>query len=347
MGQPKTPIIVFKIALVSIIIGTGVFGLIAQAVDFQSPSFILRDPVITTEGGRSISASFEYYSSTGQPTIGESTSGSFIHRAGFLYFEEVAPLPPITLGSLGPGTIPGAAAVFLGKAYPQSTVILLKDGQIAGTGHADGAGNFSLDIGGLSVGDYLFSLYGRDYTGKTSRLISFSVSVVFDTTTTIRDVVIPPTISVDKRQVAQGEIIDLFGQSVPRVAITIVVKTPTGQFPLETISDQQGRYRYSLDTSSLDFGNYSAVAEASLEGSFSNIASAAAFFIVGKETILEEPVVCPPKGDLNTDCFVNLVDFSILIYWFGTPNVSARVDLNGDGKADLVDFSIMAYYWTG
>ncbi|MCH7828250.1 hypothetical protein IH982_00030 [Patescibacteria group bacterium] len=344
MGLWKARSVAFVGAFVLIFISGGVFGFLAHAVDFSSTNFILRDPVITVEGGRSTSASFEFLSSTGQPIIGESTSAGFIHRAGFLYFEEVSVALPPPLATLSPQ---GPSVVFFGKAYPDSEVILLKDGQIAGTAQADGAANFSLSTGALSTGDYLFSLYGRDYTGRSSRLISFSVSVVFNTTTTIRSVIVPPTIAVDKRQVAKGEFIDLFGQSVPAADIVILVKTPTGEFSVQTVSGQQGRYRYSLDTSSLEFGDYSAVAEASLQGSFSGIASAAVNFTVAAETILKEPIVCPFGGDLNGDCLVNLIDFSILIFWFDRPNVPSRVDLNGDGKADLVDFSIMAFYWTG
>jgi hypothetical protein len=56
------------------------------------------------------------------------------------------------------------------------------------------------------------------------------------------------------------------------------------------------------------------------------------------------------KPDLNCDKKVNLIDFSILAYWYKRPltkEAKQKVDLNGDGKVDLVDFSIMAYYWTG
>lgn len=63
---------------------------VLSATDYQSDSFILRDPVISVEGGRSSSASFEYYSSTGQTDTGESTAASFIERAGFLYFPTVS-----------------------------------------------------------------------------------------------------------------------------------------------------------------------------------------------------------------------------------------------------------------
>ncbi|MCI0542615.1 hypothetical protein L0Y69_02605 [bacterium] len=66
----------------------------------------------------------------------------------------------------------------------------------------------------------------------------------------------------------------------------------------------------------------------------------------------ETPGICFRKGDLNDDCKVDLVDFSIAAYWYKKP-LSERFlaieekKLNGDGKVTLRDFSIMAYYWTG
>ena len=50
-------------------------------------------------------------------------------------------------------------------------------------------------------------------------------------------------------------------------------------------------------------------------------------------------------ADLNGDGRVNLADFSILLYYWGTSNPTA--DLNGDGVVDLSDLSILLYYWTG
>ena len=62
--------------------------------------------------------------------------------------------------------------------------------------------------------------------------------------------------------------------------------------------------------------------------------------------IIPTPTKCNGKADLNHDCKVNLVDFSIMAYWYGRANPPASVDLNGDKKVNLIDFSIMAYYWT-
>ena len=50
-------------------------------------------------------------------------------------------------------------------------------------------------------------------------------------------------------------------------------------------------------------------------------------------------------GDLNGDGKVNLIDFSILLFYWGSDNACA--DQNSNGKVDLVDFSILLYNWTG
>ena len=48
-------------------------------------------------------------------------------------------------------------------------------------------------------------------------------------------------------------------------------------------------------------------------------------------------------GDLNNDGYVNLTDFSILLFYWNTSNANA--DLNDDGIVNLTDFSIMLFHW--
>ncbi len=70
--------------------------------------------------------------------------------------------------------------------------------------------------------------------------------------------------------------------------------------------------------------------------------SKAMSFYVGKSA--SNTGVCP-GADLNKDKKVNLIDFSILLFYWGTNNTCA--DQNKNGKVDLIDFSIMLYNWTG
>lgn len=50
--------------------------------------------------------------------------------------------------------------------------------------------------------------------------------------------------------------------------------------------------------------------------------------------------------DLNADNRCDLIDLSILLYYFDHPvPPGARQDFNRDGKVDLIDVSILFYYW--
>ena len=61
-----------------------------------------------------------------------------------------------------------------------------------------------------------------------------------------------------------------------------------------------------------------------------------------------EPGFIPSKADINNDGVVDLVDLSILLYYYNkTADVQTRYDFNEDGKVDLIDISILLYYWTG
>jgi len=81
-------------------------------------------------------------------------------------------------------------------------------------------------------------------------------------------------------------------------------------------------------------------------------------------TLLPTPRLTPPPflaiADLNADGRINLIDASILFYWWAkpvTPYALAAIsktsfdfaspDINNDTKVDIIDLSILLYYWTG
>ena len=254
--------------------------------------------------------------------------------------------PPPSGAPIG-GTYAIPMVIFEGKASPESTVILLKDAQIVATTKADDKANFRITLGGFSSGNYIFSAYSEDKEGIRSSLLVFLVNIKKDTITKVSGIFIGPTVEIDKEEVKKGEDLMIFGRSVPRADIRISIKSGGKEFSFNTIADSQGKYSYSLDTTFLDFGRYQITVAALFENLSSNL-SKIIDFIVGTKTIFKkEPSKCPPVGDFNNDCLVDLVDFSILVHWFDRPNPPAHVDLSKDGKVDLVDFSIMAYYWTG
>ena len=165
-------------------------------------------------------------------------------------------------------------------------------------------------------------------------------------TTNIGSVFIAPTIAVDKSEVRKGDNLAIFGQSVASSDIIISVNSEE-EFFAKTISDKDGIYLYNFDTSALELGSHGAKSRASIGNQLISSFSHLVDFKVGTQNVFAEEKKAIEKGDLNNDKRVNLVDFSIIAFWFNKPTPPATVDLNSDGKINLVDFSILAFYWTG
>lgn len=261
--------------------------------------------------------------------------------------------PPPPSGGGGGGYIPPVITqvIFEGKAYPKSEVTLLKDAQVSATTIAGQDANFKITLSGLSAGNYIFSVYAEDSEGRRSSLLTFPLGITAGATTNVSGIFISPTIATDKEEVKRGENIAVLGQSAPLGEITISINSEE-EFFVKTKADKGGVYLYNFDTSVLEIGRHFTKSKAALDGAISSFGKAVSF-IVGSKTILAKPVKkCGGKADLNNDCRVNLVDFSIAAYWYKRP-LSAEFKkieaerLSGDAKINLVDFSIMAYYWTG
>ena len=267
------------------------------------------------------------------------------------YTTTTTTLPPIGGGDGGGYVAPAETKInFSGKAYPQSTVTLLKDAQVAATTIAGTDANFTMSLTGLSAGNYIFSIYSEDNKGNRSSLLTFPVGVTFGVITNVTGIFIAPTIDVDKEEVRRGENIAIFGQSLPVANITIQISSGEEIF-VKTVSDSGGVYLYNFGTEVLDYGNHFTKSKSAKDKEISSFSQAVGF-LVGTKTVLKKTTKCPPKADLNNDCRVNLVDFSIAAYWYkrSISVAFAAIEaqkLNNDGKIDLVDFSIMAYYWTG
>lgn len=246
------------------------------------------------------------------------------------------------------GIITGAS--FSGMAYPGSRIFLLKDGQAVASTFAGGDAGFKITLTGLSAGSYTFIIYAEDTAGRRSTLFAFPITLSIGVITDISGIFIAPTIAIDKEKVKKGDNLSIFGQSVPGGEVSISVHSNPEMF-VRAPTDKRGGYIYNFDTSVLDFGDHLTKSKGLKTGEISSFGKTLAFS-VGNETIfIDDKIIknknlCNVIADLNKDCRVNLVDYSILAFWYKKPSVPANVDLNHDGKVNLIDFSIMAYYWT-
>lgn len=262
------------------------------------------------------------------------------------------PNPQAPGGGGGGGTVenqydnPTTSVVFEGRAYPKSIVTILKDAQVAATTIAGSDARFAITLSGLSGGNYIFSIYGEDSKGVRSSLLTFPASVTPGATNKVSGIFVAPTISVDKVEVARGENIAIFGQTNPNSEVTISVHSDQEYFN-KVKSDSAGAYLYNFDTTPLEDGQHLAKSRSSVDAEISSGSLVAGFFVGAKNILIELPKSFILKGDLNGDGRVNLVDFSIISYWYKRPSPPISADLNGDGSVNISDFSILAFNWTG
>jgi hypothetical protein len=283
----------------------------------------------------------------------EDALGNIIATSSQVSTTPVAPyVPPSGGGGGGGGYFAPTSITFDGRAYPRSTVTLLKDAQIVATTVAGADANFQISVPSILAGNYIFSIYGEDNRGVRSSLLSFPVSITSGATTRVSGIFIAPTILVDKSEVKLGDTITIFGQTVSSAEVLINVNSEE-EFFFKIKATADGMYVHQMDTSPLNIGSHSAKSKAiATDEAISSFSSAVAFTVGTKNILAQVPKKCPAKGDLNNDCRVNLVDFSIASFWYksvlSTAFKAIEIEkLNGDGKVNLTDFSIMAFYWTG
>lgn len=233
--------------------------------------------------------------------------------------------------------------VIRGKSYPHSDVHILVDGVVIGIVQTDAKADFYFETNEVTPGVASFSFWSEDKDGLKSTLLSLTFRVVSRAVTTITGVYIAPTIDIDKQSVIRGEDVTIFGQTVPETQVKIHINSEN-EFIKTASSSEVGDWSLLFDTEPLeeDFHTAKALFEIEADGNViqSGFSRSISFYIgrVGGEAACAE-------GDLNKDGRVNLTDFSILLFYWGTDNACA--DQNQNGIVDLVDFSIMMYYWTG
>ena len=305
---------------------------------------------------------------SGEECDGNALSGATCHSKGFTsgilscttscFFDVTSCVytPPTSSGgggnSRGRGIQNSAQIVLTGKAYPQSEVTVLKDAVVVATTIADDNANFQVAVRGLAAGTYIFSMYSEDDTGVRSALFTFPVTVTRGILAKIGSIFVSPTVTSDKTEVKQGDLIVFFGQSYPNSEVTIEVNSAQKFFVKSPVS-ADGVFLHRFDSSPLELGGHHVRARSTDDEQIST-QSAAYAFTVGTENIYTTTTVssCPKKADMNSDCKVNLVDFSIVAFWYKreisqTFRLREKEHLNGDGLVNLVDFSILAFYWTG
>lgn len=279
---------------------------------------------------------------------------SFAHRSHALVVTEnrsisisaevSSGLPTPTSGGGGGSSSSEYGALKLsGKAYPFSSIVVLKNGQEFASSRADIFSRFSINILDIIPGTYTFSVRASDGEGRQSVLHTFPLIINKNITASIDTILIPPTIQVNPSSVGLAQKFTIKGQSSSLSRIRIFV----GENQYEAVADLVGNYTLELNSSLFSNGQYVVRAQSLIEPDQETALGAFMSLMVSPLSPEEEILTGCGGGDYNCDKSISLADFSVLSFWFKKPSPPARIDLNADGIVNLIDFSILAFSWSG
>lgn len=236
--------------------------------------------------------------------------------------------------------------IITGYAFPRSTITVLVDGQIADTVTSDADGSFSSTLDAIARGAYTFGVYGTDRNNVKSSTYSTTFTVTGARGSTLSNINVMPSIKVSPNPVDPDSTLVVSGYSIPNATITIENQNDKSSATLKTFtatSDSNGAWSVNISTDGFNKGTYKVRAKAKQDAGVSTNFSGYTFYGVG------EAAKVARSSDLNRDGKVNLIDFSILLFWWNTAggNSNPPADINGDGRVSLTDFSIMIFNWTG
>lgn len=229
-----------------------------------------------------------------------------------------------------------------GIAYPGETVRILLDAEEVGTIRADNDGEFEFAVD-AQPGTASLGFWSEDTFGTRSITFNTTFDVTQGAVTTVRGVLLPPTLGVEDATINPGDTVTLRGQSAPDATIELHVNDEV----VATVdTDGDGVWEYVYDTAGLPAAEYLLKARM-LQGSGSLVSESSFSSNVTLFVGVDGRSTSPP--DLNRDGSVNLIDFSILIFWWQTAGGSSDppADINANGNVGIEDFSIMLFNWTG
>lgn len=233
-----------------------------------------------------------------------------------------------------------------GYAFPRSTIVTLVDGIIAGNVTSDASGSFSIVLDAIARGAYTFGVYGVDKNGVKSSTFSTTFTVTGSRGSTLSNINVMPSLKVSPDPVDPNATLSVSGYAIPNATVTIENQNDKSSVSLKSFtatSDANGFWKIDISTTGFTTGTYKVRAKAKQEAGVSTNFSGYTYYGVG------EAAAVPRSSDLNRDGKVNLTDFSILLFWWGSNGGASNppADINQDGKVSLTDFSIMIFNWTG
>lgn len=232
---------------------------------------------------------------------------------------------------------PGSASViFEGFTSPDALVYFYAGGSLLATDKADPDGTFARTLS-VNSGISDFGIAAKDKTGLLTSTSNLSLNIISFSTTTVSNIFLSPTLETDNSEPRRGAPVNLSGSTFPGSKVFL---TLDNQQIAEIQADISGLWRYRLVTGNLK-GNHTIGAKAIISSLGLLSTPSPVISLKIKEG------VCPGP-DLNEDGAVDIVDLSIMLFYWREQNPkNPCVDLNADGVVDMADLSLLMYAWTG
>jgi hypothetical protein len=231
------------------------------------------------------------------------------------------------------GCIPLPTVTFQGYGHPGNLVTFKDGATMIGTTNVNISGEFLKTFAGQATGYHSYSLRSQNMsTGRVTNLITFMANLTAGEERVYSDILFSPTIGTSQSSYTKNDDVKTAGATFPFSTVFIYYASPDPVVKQAT-SNSIGSWSHTLTDEDLDTGSHATYCYVQTGGGLTSEMS----------PIVSFSVVTACEGDYNSDSWVNLTDFSILLYYWGKHD--ATHDLSGDGYVDLTDFSIMMYHW--
>jgi hypothetical protein len=220
----------------------------------------------------------------------------------------------------------------------------MRDGLEIGTTQANAQGKFIFNRTNLTSGDAIIGLWATDNARRRSITWTFAIALPPSAQAKGAGIILPPTISLQSDVVAPAGSLFVQGASTP--GSSVLVSFLPGKSETAVSVGLDGLWKYTRTGASFDLGEYYIKARTILPpGQDKSEWSQLVPFTVG---VPKPGSQCENGPDVNGDGKIDLIDFSILAFWWDQRVVTgATYDLNCDDRVTLADFSILAFSWSG
>ena len=258
--------------------------------------------------------------------------------------------------------------VFSGYTSPSSQIVIKEDGSVVGTTTSDSSGLWTKTVSVAVPTTHTYELYATDASSIASATISYSLSVLGGTTTSISNIVMPPTILLSGTT--------LSGQSYPGSSLTAT--SDLGDTLTITVP---GSGMWSTDLTTWLTGGPHNISVVTTVGSFISLSSTSLTYTTpapspsptptpsstptssstttsasSSPAATSSPFTSPSSAptstpipyaieiyDQNQDGRLGLGELiSVITSWL---KQHLPCDLNRDTRCDLIDLSILLYYF--